>query len=302
VLGEFYWRVQVGEEVETDDYVRPRWMLSREANASEISWSLSELLAPAEIETAFGVTAPRDGWPPLPHQPSPYAGRLRVGAKIFGAAAALLLLASLIFGGHNVLLETTLPVTLSNSGQNQTQTLGPITVTRPYQMVEISAAAPGIDNAWVDVDYTLVNRETQESYEAYGLAEHYSGSDSDGPWQEGSGEGTAKVAGIPAGTYDLVVEYSGNLWGSPSPSAYTYDDSAMGYSPIPSAGSQASLQIRVSQGQVFPSNVIAGLVLLLLPLLYLLFKHVRFEKARQGESDSGPSSMAAMFRGSDDDD
>ena len=30
--------------------------------------------------------------------------------------------------------------------------------------------------------YSLVNRQSQASYDAYGLAEHYSGRDSDGPW------------------------------------------------------------------------------------------------------------------------
>src|SRR3546814_13488712 len=30
VLGEFYWRVAVGEEVVASTYVRPGWMLSRE--------------------------------------------------------------------------------------------------------------------------------------------------------------------------------------------------------------------------------------------------------------------------------
>jgi hypothetical protein len=47
--------------------------------------------------------------------------------------------------------------------------------------------------------------------------------------------------------------------------------------------------------------VLAGLVLLLLPLLYLLFRHIRFEKARQAESDTGPSGMASLFARSDDD-
>lgn len=371
VLGEFYWRVQVGEQVETDDYVRPGFMLSREANAQEVAWTLSAWLRPEEISEAFGVTPPYKPWPPLPHQPSPYAKTLKTGFKFALGAAVFLLLLTAVFSGGATLLRGSVPVALD--GVERSRTLGPIEVTRPYQLVSIRALAPSLENGWVDLDYALVNRETQASYEAYGVAERYSGSDSDGPWTEGSRGAMIKLAAVPRGTYDLVVDYSGNRWGSSGSSSYTYsppsdllnqanDDlsrvndevarataeayAAFGEKPPADDGGAASgkpgaedsgsasatagtgrdgagtsgngspnraaaddagwggdtMSIEVGQAQIFPSNLVLALILLFVPLIFVFTRHMKFERARQGESDVGPTGMAALMPSDDDDD
>ncbi len=279
VLGEFYWRVHVGEQVSTDDYVRPGFMLSREANAEEVSWTVSQWLEPKEIEQAFGVTAPRNPWPPLPHQPSPYGPRLRTGFKVALAALVFLALVTILFSGGPTLYKTNFPVDLD--GREHSTTLGPVTVTRPYQLVSIRASAPRIDNGWIDLDYALVDRRTQTSYTAYGLAERYSGSDSEGYWTEGSGSSTVKLAAVPAGTYDLVVDYTANRWQG-AQSSYSY-------SPDVSGG----VTIEVSRGSVFASNFILAAILILAPFLFFLWRHIKFESARQAESDIGGSAFTS---------
>ena len=312
VLGEFYWRVKVGEQVATDDYVRPGFMLSREANEQEISWSRSELLARREIGEAFGVSAPRNPWPPLPHQPSPYRRVMSVGWKIALGTLAFLILVTILFGGGDPLLRQTVPLSLD--GRENSVTLGPITVTRPYQIVRIGAQVPNLENAWVDLDYSLVNRENQETYQAYGIAERYSGRDSDGPWTEGSRAATVKLAAVPRGTYDLVVDYSGSRW-SGGMSSYTpppvdlppIDGWTQGGDSKTEPPSQAAepgtheVAIEVGTGFVFTSNFILALILLFLPLLWFFRKHLKFERARQAESDTGPTGLAAMFEQSEDD-
>ena len=101
-------------------------------------------------------------------------------------------------------------------GKTRTSTFGPINChPRPPDRRDRRQRAR-IENEWVDLDYSLVNRATQASYDAYGLAEHYYGRDSDGPWTEGDRSGTIKIAAVPAGSYDLVVTYSGHEWASPS--------------------------------------------------------------------------------------
>jgi hypothetical protein len=258
-------------------------MLSREANAEEVSWTVSQWLEPKEIEQAFGVSAPRNPWPPLPHQPSPYAGRLRTGFKVALAALVFLALVTIFFSGGPTLYKTNFPVDLD--GREHSTTLGPVTLTRPYQLVSIRANAPRIDNGWIDLDYALVDRRTQTSYTAYGLAERYSGSDSEGYWTEGSGSSTVKLAAVPAGTYDLVVDYTANRWQG-AQSSYSYAQDVSG-----------GVTIEVSRGSVFASNFVLAGILILAPFLFFLWRHIKFESARQAESDIGGSAFA-----SDDDD
>ncbi|MGL5094483.1 MAG: DUF4178 domain-containing protein, partial [Planctomycetia bacterium] len=80
VLGEFYWKVQIGESVETADYVAPPLSLSKEESTAfdaatssmvqEVNWTLAEYLPIEEVEVAFQVKAPRP-FGVAPNQP-PY--------------------------------------------------------------------------------------------------------------------------------------------------------------------------------------------------------------------------------------
>jgi hypothetical protein len=214
-------------------------------------------------------------------------------AKIGAGIALFLFLLFMVMGGGPKLTDTTLPFTIG-AGE-RTATVGPVTLTRPWQFVSIRAYAPGLDNSWLDLDYALVDRKTQQSYEAYGAAERYSGRDSDGAWTEGSRSKTVKIAGVPAGTYDLVVDYNGTRWSSPS--------SGSGY--LFGAEPPQQVQLTLRSGAFFGSNLIVALILLLLPLAWVIARSVKFEQARQDQSDFGRSGMAKIFTsgdGSSDDD
>jgi hypothetical protein len=291
VLGEFYWRIAVGERVETADYVRPGAMLSFEGNDAERNWTLNELLAPKEIE-AFGVEPPRawprTGQPPLPHQPSPYRASLKGFFKLGLITLAALIFIVILFGRKSD--EQSFAMALTSGREAVSQTFGPIILSRPSQAVTISANAPEIENLWVDIDYALVDRKTQASYEAYGLVERYSGRDSDGAWTEGSRSKTTKLAIVPAGTYDLVVDASASRWSGSSGSSYTPPDTSGGWG---GSAPDVTLRISIAPGGFFLSNLILALIVVMLPFFYLLWRHATFETARRGESD---------FASSDDDD
>ncbi|PXA84583.1 DUF4178 domain-containing protein [Nostoc sp. 3335mG] len=299
VLGEFYWRVAKGETVSTDDWARPGFMLSREKNAHEISWTLSEWLEPDEMK-AFGVTPPKRIWPPLPHQPSPHRAWLKRGWKVALAAIVGLFFAMTVFGGSRELVDQTLSI--PRTGAEASSTIGPITLNRPYQKVEIRADVPALENGWVDLDYRLVNRATQQSYQAYGAAERYSGRDSDGSWSEGSRDKEVSVASVPAGTYDLVVEYKGNRWTDPN-ARNGVSLSVTGIGSWDSRGSDdggwmasaadPQLRVRVSQGALFFGNFIIALLLIGIPLIWVALRHLSFETSRRSQSD---------FAGGDDED
>jgi len=104
VLGEFTWKVEVGEQVEGSDYIAPPLALSVEisstttaptpdespasdergdrippaggAPAAEVNMSLATYVPHAELEQAFELkTLPR-GWTIAPNQPNPIDGRV----------------------------------------------------------------------------------------------------------------------------------------------------------------------------------------------------------------------------------
>ncbi|TGX53524.1 DUF4178 domain-containing protein [Sphingomonas gei] len=278
VLGEFYWRVAVGERVKTADWVRSGVMLSREENASEVSWTRNAWLAPAEMRKAFAIR-PEAIWPPLPHQPSPWGAWLRTGAKIGALAFAFLLVFALFFGGTSWTAAGSFPV--AADGREQSVTLGPIVLPHRYQSVHLRADVPQLENGWVDLDYSLVERKTQQVYEAYGAAERYSGTDFDGPWSEGSRKAEVSIASVPVGTYDLVVEYKANRWSGASGYAETAGWMDPAAAPV--------VQVEVRRGAVYGSNLLIALLLLAAPLGLALIWHLAFETARKSESDFAPS-------------
>ena len=107
VLGEFYWKVTVGEQVDCADYIAPPEILSIEISRSsaadedktgraarEINCSLGTYVPHAEIEQAFDVSNLPRGFGIAPNQPSP------VDRRVYGsglAFAALLVLLDVIF-------------------------------------------------------------------------------------------------------------------------------------------------------------------------------------------------------------
>lgn len=54
VLGEFYWKVQVGESVWAEDYVHGREVISLERSENEVTWSHSVIIPTAVVTQAFG--------------------------------------------------------------------------------------------------------------------------------------------------------------------------------------------------------------------------------------------------------
>jgi hypothetical protein len=60
VVGEFYWRVEVGERARAVDYIAPPMGVTKEFSGTgaseEVNYSLARYMEPAAIETAFGVS------------------------------------------------------------------------------------------------------------------------------------------------------------------------------------------------------------------------------------------------------
>ena len=166
--------------------------------------------------------------------------------------------------------------------------LGPIPVDVPREKVRIQGRAGGLDNMWVDLDYSLVERQSQQSYDAYGTAEYYHGRDSDGSWSEGNAEPTTGLAAIPRGTYDLVVEASAHRWVDPKAQASSYT-SIFGTGSVVPEDTSATLPvtITVDRGGGFAGPFWLALIAILVWPLIAWSRHKTFEARRNAVAGSG---------------
>jgi hypothetical protein len=269
VVGEFPWRVQIDETAKVQDYVAPPRMLSRESTQSEVTFTLAEYLAQDELQQAFKLPARLPAAKGIfANQPNPYE---QSNAKLWHRFWMFLVLALLVHAGlsmrsSGMLLNESLEFTRGNDNPQ---------LTREFQL---AAAVPrlevelrtNIDNDWVDLDLTLVNKNTGEAWEASRGMSHYQGFeqgvDEDGKWteywSEGSQTDSVTFAALPAGRYVLSGE----------------------------ADLGPTTRTLRAQLQVFPSKPRWSSLLLLLAALmlfpvYTLMRYRGFETARWADSD-----------------
>lgn len=306
VVGEFYWRVRAGDRVTAATYSSGDETLSAEWTGDEMSWTQLIPLSDYTIQTAFAAPpdAPRKSFgrkgvsPPTGGGAASPLGFLARTRQDFSSARGMrqddllkmflmglaTLVASLFvmvgFGISTQSVENSLNVAVD--GQEQSVTIGTLTVTRPYQPVTINARSSNFDNRWIDLDYMLVDRRTQRAHTAYGVVERYSGSDSDGPWTEGGYSATVKFGSIPRGTYDLVVDAGAHAWPAPLTSSSMAPSPSPGSEPGPwdlqqptswDGGERIELYFTASAGGIMWSNLWLEMALLFgLPLLILWWR------------------------------
>jgi len=215
VVGEFYWRVTKGERVQSTDYIAPPWMLSCERADGEITWTILEYIEPAEIQAAFHAQG-TERMSLGTNQPNSASQDLRSLRKIALIAMLIAFLLQLLSAvrAHDF-YQPVGRYELIHSASDETQVYGPYTFTAGHSVNRLDASAP-LNNAWVELQGSLVNTDTGKSYPFVNSLQYYSGRDSDGSWSEGSSRGSVLIGGVPAGTYNLVVDgSSGDQTGRP---------------------------------------------------------------------------------------
>ncbi len=295
VVGEFYWRVAVGETVTETDYVRPGTMLACEDYAGERTWTRLDMLDWGVAEKAFGIANRRKEYSsPAPHEPSPYRSMMGESWIIGIIAAVTLFVISGMGAGESVVATTNADVQLD--GPEKTLVIRNIDLPNARDRISVDADASTIDNAWVDIDYSLTDQKTQDSVDTYGLAEFYEGYDSDGRWTEGDPRPEVTMSSIPGGRYDLVVTLKASKWsgGSSSSSSSSTtsssdihsifgDSSTSSFSALPTV----PVTVTVKRGGIFGGNIILGLLVILIWPIIVMFKHLGFEKRRKAVLSSG---------------
>jgi ribosomal protein L37AE/L43A len=98
VLGEFYWRVVIGQKVRLRDFVAPPFVVSEERSSQELLYSVGEYIGSGELRQAFKLERPF----PEPtgvyiNQPSPWTGQLPGYWLRFGVLAVALVVMQILF-------------------------------------------------------------------------------------------------------------------------------------------------------------------------------------------------------------
>jgi hypothetical protein len=267
VLGEFPWRVHVGECAMVSDYVSPPRVISSEDTGQEVTWSMGEYLSGHDLWKAFGLQGnppPRVGV--YENQPSPLS---KATAKIWVAFAGLMVVLFSMLVGFAIFSRNEL--VMQGDYQFNTNTRGDASfVTDVFAIngrtsdLELTTDA-GVNNNWIYINYALINQDTGQAYDFGREVSYYYGSDEDGPWSEGSHKDSVAIPSVPAGHYYLRVEPESD----PGRGAIAYS---------------ISLRRDVPQLSFYGLALLA----LLAPAVLITWRSINFEHLRWAESDHAP--------------
>ena len=281
VLGEFYWKVAVGEKVDTVDYVSPPFGISKEITlegAQEISYSHARYLEPREVEQAFNVERlPRpSGIAPF----QPYRGA-RLGIPWLIMLALLLGLAILLGATRprRVLHEAFYDIASMPAGEwgaDPASASARVFFTPPFELtgrhnVEVRASAP-LQNNWLYLGVDLVD-ETEGRLKSFEMPlEYYSGVDGGERWSEGKHTRTMFLSAPKKGPHVLRVEAHWEAGKTPP-----------------------SLNIRVREGVFRGLHLILALIAISIFPFFALIRQASFESRRWQESSYSPLGQVAAM-------
>jgi len=212
VAGEFYWKVAVGEEADTADYVAPPFGISKEVTrgpSKEVAYSHARYMEPAEVEKAFAklprLPRPR-GIGPI----QPFSGA-RLGV-VWMVMVALLICAAIAIGirlPNRVVLQQTYDMAAAPAVEGAPPNAR-IIFTEPFTLagrynVEVEADA-NVNNSWMYVVADLVN-DTSGARQTFELPfEFYNGVEDGEAWKEGTRNRTVHLSRPDAGAHVLRLE------------------------------------------------------------------------------------------------
>lgn len=223
VLGEFYWRVRAGDQVDAAVFARGREQLSCEWNQDETQWTQMLPLTGRKVGEAFGPGAKPAPEAPRGPAPGPSGGSGRPFAApgdvgrmfVWGLAALVVMLVVMAtLSGDRAGMSGTMQVVVGGGASHGDY--GPVSVNRPTQMLTIRLEGEDFTNKWVNVQLSLVNRATHRAIPAEATLEHYSGTDGDGAWSDGDRAAEVHLYDVPRGSYNLLIEAQGHDWHDPN--------------------------------------------------------------------------------------
>jgi len=219
VVGEFYWKVSVGEQARAIDYIAPPRGIAKEISGKgterEIAYTVARYMPVAEVEKAFNVKLPS---PSGVGMLQPYTGG---GAfKLWSRMVALLFLIAIVVAIHARGRELLSQLFDFASAPPPTEAPSPTAAANKETSRVIFVAPFHIDGGknleiegYSDVNNNYVYVEGDIANEATGLVDnfelpisYYHGSDSDGSWTEGARTQRVVLPALPEGNYTMRLE------------------------------------------------------------------------------------------------
>ena len=288
VIGEFYWKVAVGEQARAVDYVHPPRMLSMEASlvqlgveevtepttrkksrkvssapTGEINWSLGTYMKRQEVEKVFGVTGLPRTSKIAPNQLFPH----KTVYKYWGLMLAATFLLGLMFiatGSRTKVFDQTFALQpVANSEGTQ------VIFSEPFQLkgrqnIRVTARS-NVDNSWLYLEGDLIDDATGEVQSFSMPVEYYHGVDGGESWSEGSQTPSTHLSAMPAGQYMLRLEVQWEKWQQP-----------------------ATVSVRIDQGVPRILHLFLAMLLVSIIPVFVAIQHFSFEKRRWADSDYSP--------------
>ncbi|MBY0508051.1 MAG: DUF4178 domain-containing protein [Bryobacteraceae bacterium] len=205
-MGEFPWRLEVGQRVLTKDYIAPPKLLSEEITADEVTYSVGTYQTGAEIAQAFSLTSPL---PPaqgvFANQPAPPMQLGSLWATCFLLLCGLLVLALFlkITARNEVAFDQRFHY--SSADKESAKVTDPFELKGRTSNVQIESATD-LSNDWLYLDMSLINADTGQAWDFGREVSYYSGRDSDGAWTEGNSTDRVTIPSVPPGKYYLRID------------------------------------------------------------------------------------------------
>jgi hypothetical protein len=274
LVGEFYWRVQLGDKCIADDYVAPPLILSSEHTENEITWSIGEYVEPGELWQAFGLK----GRPPerkgvAPNQPSPHQGKVLAYWLVCLAFIGIAVVMQFGFMAWNRVTQPALVAFTAAPGQ-AVRTVSPVFELGGRAGRANLHSTSDAQSEWLDLDMQLVNADTGEAWRlSRQLGVRSLGAD----W-DGTSDDMAEIRRVPPGRYTLAIDARSGSAAAPRTSG---------------AGRQVKGHVRIYRSSVDWSNLFLFAGFLVLWPLIAWARARAFENARWSESDYPPVSASA---------
>jgi DNA-directed RNA polymerase subunit RPC12/RpoP len=261
VEGELPWVAQVGDGSTYHDFIAPPQLLSCEITNKEVEWQLYRSIEHDELAKAMGIKIndlPRGRGVGACQVNTKASSQMANGS--LAAAFTLVGIILLVMGFSSGKEIANFSVDNKQYREEFISPLYDMTATNANYMIKFQAP---LDNAWVYLDWALVNEADEALIESSAEMSYYSGYEGGESWSEGSNKDSVKFHLDKAAKYKLLILGQAG-------SGETANDVTRG----------PAVQVRIFQGvQPLLPYILLSLFALAIAAYYLL-GYVTFETQR----------------------